>query len=125
MGYDAIRERLLSALETVAEPDETINERVATVAVMLSRADECAAQVANDGLMVRGSAGQWVAHPLLAAERSLRTHADRVWSECLPLDDTDGPEMDTGAGTDDVVSIKARRAANARWGRHRAAGDIL
>jgi hypothetical protein len=124
MSYDAIRERLVSALETVAEPDETIGERIATVAAMLARADELAAQVKNDGLMIRGSAGQWVMHPLLVEERTLRTHADRVWSECLPLDAMDDAEANAEPSTDDVVSLKARKAANARWGRHRAAGDI-
>ncbi|MGW8438701.1 hypothetical protein ACWGKS_26425 [Nocardiopsis sp. NPDC055879] len=120
MSYEDIRARLVGALETVAETDETISERVATVAAMLARADQLAAQVASDGLMIPGSAGQMVAHPLLSEERALRTHADRVWAECLPLDAPDAPDV----ATDDVVSAKARRAAEARWGRHRAAGEI-
>ncbi|WP_431871924.1 hypothetical protein [Nocardiopsis eucommiae] len=121
MSYEDIRARLVGALETVAETDETISQRVATVAAMLARADQCAAQVANDGLMIPGSAGQLVAHPLLSEERALRTHADRVWAECLPLEDGN---TGTGAATDDSVSLKAKRAADARWGRHRAAGEI-
>lgn len=53
MSSEDIRARLLAALETIAEPDDTISERIATVAAMLARADECAAQVANDGLMIK------------------------------------------------------------------------
>ncbi|GAA1459320.1 hypothetical protein NE857_26825 [Nocardiopsis exhalans] len=120
MSYEEHRDRLMTAFHAVAESDDVLHERISSVARLLARADDCAEQVENDGMMTRGSQGQYVAHPLLAEERNLRVQADRIWSECLPEaaaeDAADDSEMS-------VTSIRARQAARARWDRAKASGD--
>ena len=114
MSYADVFARLQAAFLEVAEPDETLNERLRTAAALIARADECAAQIETDGLLVRGSAGQWVQHPLLAEERQLRTAADRIWTAILP---SGTPETTVLP----AVSARARAAAYTRWNTNRSA----
>jgi len=119
-NYDEHFQRLMTAFHTVAEPDDLLHERISSVARLLARADDCSAQVENDGLLARGSQGQVVSHPLLSEERNLRVQADRIWSECLPEDDADDDVDESELST---TSLRARAAANARWKRTKATGE--
>ncbi|GAB3749752.1 hypothetical protein [Nocardiopsis nanhaiensis] len=120
MSYNEHRDRLMTAFHAVAEPDDVLHERISSVARLLARADDCAVQIENDGLMGRGSQGQHIAHPLLAEERNLRVQADRIWSESLP---ENAAEAEPDESELSVTSLRAKQAARARWSRTKASGE--
>lgn len=85
----------------------------------LDRIDEFRAIIDVDGLVVAGSRGQSVAHPLLAEERAHRLIVDRIAKQ-LDLPATVAP-----GGTDRITSlasVRARAAARARWARRGMTG---
>jgi hypothetical protein len=87
---------------TYAEPELLYRTLLEQVVRALDLIEEMEARVAEDGLTVRGSAGQPRANPLLAEIRQQQTALARLLG-ALELDD---PRADRRS---------ARRAANARW----------
>jgi hypothetical protein len=72
---------------------------------VLDAIDGMSSQLVTDGLMSTGSAGQPIAHPLVAEIRAQRDLLARLIGRlALPAEDVDG-----------AASIFARRGANARW----------
>lgn len=85
--------------------------------------DACLTLIDRDGLVVAGSKGQVVDHPLLSEVRANRALAARIASQ-LDLPEV-VPDALPGTGSDRVTSltsIRARRAARSRWDRRGVAG---
>lgn len=78
----------------------------------LDTLDALAAQVAADGTMVRGAAGQEVLHPAISEGRAQRVVLHRLVS-ALQLPDPEGGRIPTTA------TLRAKRAATVRWSGHR------
>jgi hypothetical protein len=70
---------------------------------------------ADDGTMITGSAGQSVLHPAVAETRLHRLALARL------LDQLGQPTEDSQAAPTSPVVRRARKAAQARWGRRAAA----
>jgi len=74
--------------------------------------DMLSAQVAADGPMIRGAAGQQVLHPAVAEGRAQRVVLHRLVA-ALSLPDPEGATVPTTA------TLRAKRAASVRWSGHR------
>lgn len=98
--------------ETLAKWDLTKPELelLAEVCRRLDRIDAYRTVIDAEGLMVAGSMGQWVPHPLLAAERAEVTLVSKLLGQ-LALPDEDGAVVAT------PLQARARRAAQSRWAR--------
>ncbi len=77
--------------------------------------DLLALSIADDGAMVAGAAGQPVVNPALTEARGHRAILHRLVS-ALNLPDSEGESVPS------VQSVRAKRAAAARWRGHRPAG---
>lgn len=86
---------------------ERPHDRVRLVEVVraMSLIDRLEEQLASDGVMVPGSAGQLRLHPAVDALTKARTLLDRQLEHLVPRSRPESP-----------ASAKARRAAQARWG---------
>ena len=74
----------------------------------LDTLDTLAARIAQDGTMVRGSAGQDVLHPAISEARQQRTTLHRLLA-ALALPDDDGATVPA------ATHLRAVTAAQARW----------
>lgn len=83
---------------------------------ILEEVDALRAVVKADGVTSKGSQGQTIAHPALAAMTSHRSLLGRLLAQLnLPYDE--------GSSTMQSPSqVRARRAAQSRWAAKRAAG---
>lgn len=80
---------------------------------LVDQLDEMAVRVRADGLVASGSAGQPVAHPLLAPLASGRALLAKLLAQLGLPDEHDEARVRSPA------SIQARRAAEARWAAQR------
>jgi hypothetical protein len=87
-----------------AGPGPAERLRIEQIAALLDRIDEYEAKVRQDGPMIEGQRGIQKSHPLIAEVRQLRQTVGRM------LRDLD-PEPES------ITTIRARRAADARWNR--------
>lgn len=77
---------------------------------VLDTIDELTAAVDHDGVMIEGSTGQMVLHPAIGERRQQQITLSRLLSLLqLGNDDEISLERET--------TLKARRAAEARWGK--------
>lgn len=74
--------------------------------------DILAAQIAADGVMIHGAAGQEVLHPAISEARAQRVVLHRLLA-ALALPDPEGATVPTTA------TLRAKRAASVRWSGHR------
>lgn len=81
---------------------------------LLDETELLAAAVRAEGVTVEGSAGQPRAHPALAELRQLRIALSRLLAQ-LDLETEDGSSLPS------LATLKARRAAEARWRTRRRA----
>lgn len=78
----------------------------------LDTLDTLAAQIAADGVMIHGAAGQEVLHPAISEARAQRVVLHRLVA-ALALPDPEGQSVPTTA------TLRAKRAASVRWSGHR------
>ncbi len=82
---------------------------------IIDELDSLRAAIVSDGVTVKGSQGQPVAHPALAAASSHRALLARLLSALnLPYADDESVLLSPG-------QVRARTAARARWGKARGA----
>lgn len=106
--------------ETTAEfvLDHGSSELLVEVCRTMDRLDYLAASIASEGVTVLGSQGQPVLHPGLAESRSQALALHRLLAG-LAL-----PAEDGGASVESTSTLRARKAAKARWAGHNAARAI-
>lgn len=106
--------------ETVAEfvLDGGSSELLVEVCRTLDRLDDLAASIVSEGVTVLGSQGQPVLHPGLAESRSQSLALHRLLAG-LAL-----PAEDGGASVESTTTVRARKAATARWAGHNASRAI-
>lgn len=118
--------RLLTSYEAEYELDETQRAALALAGEHLDAAERLDEAVREHGVMVPGSAGQLVVNPAVAEARQQRAAAWVVLRAMLPADaGTDAASLgqaDSGHAMRSPASVRAARAATARWDRARAAG---
>lgn len=111
-------ERLKAAILAVYQLDSgelVLLDQVVALCDVLVRVNEQVA--ALEDLTAVGSAGQTIEHPLLRAQRSYSvTLAKLVEAMRLPA-----PGASPDEEGESAVTLAARRAANARWAKARAA----
>jgi P27 family predicted phage terminase small subunit len=92
---------------TLTKPELSILERHCQ---LIDEIDGLSAQLEADGLMIKGSKGQPVAHPAVASRLSVALAARLLGQLRLP--------DAAGASLPSPTSIAAQRAAQARWAGH-------
>ena len=106
-----LRWEVLAVYELSAAETATLDQ-AAELLDQLTRIND---ELAEQSLTTAGSRGQVTANPLL---RAAREHSDTL---ARLLDALHFPSVDEGEGIS-VVSKQARRAAQLRWAREKAAG---
>ncbi|USY19527.1 hypothetical protein NE857_30535 [Nocardiopsis exhalans] len=124
--HHAASMRLLTSYEAEYELDETQRAVLALAGEHLGAAERLDEAVREHGVMVPGSAGQLVVNPAVAEARQQRAAAWVVLRALLPADaGTDAASLgqaDSGHAMRSPASVRAARAATARWDRARAIG---
>lgn len=111
LAGERFRAAVLEVYELTAPELRLLDQAAATLDVIA----DLDAVVAADGVTSTGSAGQVVTHPAVAEARQQRLAFGRIVSQ-IDLPDL---ESETGEGVWTPESVKARRAAQARWRRRR------
>lgn len=109
LAGERFRRDVLEVYELTGPELRLLDQAAATLDVVA----ELEGQVAADGTMVSGSAGQQVLHPAIGEARQQRLAFGRLVGQ-LNLPD---PESETGEGVWTPEAVRARRAAQARWRR--------
>ena len=111
-GLDDAGKRLWTAILSDVGPGWRLDARELHLLERACRVEdelrELERVIDRDGMMATGSAGQTVIHPALAEPRQLRIVQQRLLGSlemCAP-----------DAGTRSATSVRASRAARARWG---------
>lgn len=126
----ASSERLLAAYEAEYELDGTQREALALAGHHLDTADRLDEAVREHGVMIPGSSGQLVVSPAVAEARHHRAAAWTVLRQ-FQSDDAGAPgvdaaslgQSDAGQAARSPASIRASRAAQARWMRARSVAE--
>lgn len=117
--------RLLVSYEAEFDLDETQRAALALAGEHLDAAERLDTAVREHGVMLPGSAGQLVVNPAVSEARQQRAAAWTVLRSMLPTDaGTDADSMgqaESGHAARSAASLRASRAATARWDRARAA----
>lgn len=126
-GEKTASQRLLAAYEADFELDDSQRAALAIAGEHLDTAERLDAAVREQGVTIAGSSGQTVAHPAIAEARQQRIAAFAIVKTFMSADEgaasADAASLgqsDAGMAVRSPASVKASRAASARWGRARA-----
>jgi len=102
---EAFRVDVLARFELNRDELEVLTEACRTLDLL----DELRSALARDGVSVAGAAGQPRAHPMVAQINATRATLGRLLAH-LALPSAEGTQMPS------TRSVRAQRAAQARWG---------